>query len=130
MHCCAHRQEVKIVLYSIWCHHTCRWPSGAQVESGLCKKMFGKRNEFFFSKVTCVKELLKKKEELRKLLPAFMCKMFVSKLFTKPFYTRAQQNYICYLFCLCVQQRENITQLSIPTHAQQLVLWTTRRPQH
>jgi len=30
---CAHHQEVKIVLYSIWYHHTCRWPSGAQVES-------------------------------------------------------------------------------------------------
>jgi len=22
----AHRQEVKIVLYSLWYHHTCRWP--------------------------------------------------------------------------------------------------------
>jgi len=22
-------QEVKIVLYSIWYHHTCRWPSRA-----------------------------------------------------------------------------------------------------
>jgi len=22
-----HHQEVKIVLYSIWYHHTCRWPS-------------------------------------------------------------------------------------------------------
>jgi len=32
---CAHRQEVKTVLYSIWSHHTCRWPSGAQVERGL-----------------------------------------------------------------------------------------------
>ena len=32
---CAHRQDVKIVLYSIWYHNTCRWPSGAQVESGL-----------------------------------------------------------------------------------------------
>jgi len=31
----AHHQEVKIVLYSIWYHHTCRWPSRAQVESGL-----------------------------------------------------------------------------------------------
>ena len=31
---CAHHQ-VKIVLYSIWYHHTCRWPSGAQVERGL-----------------------------------------------------------------------------------------------
>ena len=30
---CAHHQEVKIVLCSIWYHHTCRWPSGAQVES-------------------------------------------------------------------------------------------------
>jgi hypothetical protein len=28
---CAHRQEVKIVLYSLWYHHTYRWPSGAQV---------------------------------------------------------------------------------------------------
>jgi len=31
---CAHHQEVKIVLHSIWYHHTCRWPFGAQVESG------------------------------------------------------------------------------------------------
>ena len=30
----AHRQEVKIALYSIWYHHTCRWPSRAQVERG------------------------------------------------------------------------------------------------
>ena len=30
---CAHRQEVKIVLYSLWYHHTCRWRSGAQVLS-------------------------------------------------------------------------------------------------
>ena len=29
---CAHHQEVNIVLYSIWYHHNCRWPSGAQVE--------------------------------------------------------------------------------------------------
>jgi len=28
---CAHHQEVKIVLYSIWYHHTCRWLSCAQV---------------------------------------------------------------------------------------------------
>jgi hypothetical protein len=33
---CAHRQEVKILLYSSWYHHTCRWSSGAQVERGLC----------------------------------------------------------------------------------------------
>ena len=26
---CAHRQEVKIVLYSLWYHHTYRWPSRA-----------------------------------------------------------------------------------------------------
>jgi len=32
---CAHHQEVKIVLYSIWYRHTCRWPSGAQVERRL-----------------------------------------------------------------------------------------------
>jgi len=31
---CAHHNEVKIVSYSIWYHHTCRWPSGAQVERG------------------------------------------------------------------------------------------------
>ena len=29
---CAHHQEVKIVLYSIWYHHTCWWPSGTPVE--------------------------------------------------------------------------------------------------
>jgi len=33
---CAHQQEVKTVLYSFWYRHTCRWPSGAQVERGLC----------------------------------------------------------------------------------------------
>ena len=33
---CAHHQEVKIVLYSIWYHHTCRWLTSAQVERGLC----------------------------------------------------------------------------------------------
>jgi len=32
---CAYHQEVKIVLYSLWDHHTYRWPSGAQVERGL-----------------------------------------------------------------------------------------------
>ena len=31
---CAHRQGVKIVLYSLWYHHTCRCLSLAQVESG------------------------------------------------------------------------------------------------
>ena len=31
----AYHQEVKIVLYSIWYYHTYRWPSLAQVESGL-----------------------------------------------------------------------------------------------
>ena len=34
-YCCAHRQEVKIVLYGIWYRHTCRWPSGAQVKRVL-----------------------------------------------------------------------------------------------
>ena len=32
---CAHHQEVKIVLYSIWYRHACRWTSGAQVERGM-----------------------------------------------------------------------------------------------
>ena len=32
---CADHQEVRIVLYSIWYHHTYRWPSSAQVERGL-----------------------------------------------------------------------------------------------
>jgi len=32
---CSHQQEVKIVLYSICYHLTCRCPSHAQVESGL-----------------------------------------------------------------------------------------------
>jgi len=28
---CAYDQEAKIVLYSLWYHHTCRWLSDAQV---------------------------------------------------------------------------------------------------
>jgi len=28
---CGHHQEVKIVLYSIWYRHICRWLSGAQL---------------------------------------------------------------------------------------------------
>ena len=31
----AHRKEVKIVLYSLWYHHTCRWPSPAQSSLNL-----------------------------------------------------------------------------------------------
>ena len=27
---CAHHQKVKIVLYSLWYHHTYRWPSLSQ----------------------------------------------------------------------------------------------------
>jgi len=33
---CAHHQEVKIVLYSIWCHHACKRPSRAQSALNLC----------------------------------------------------------------------------------------------
>jgi len=32
---CAHHQEVKIALHSLWYHHTYRWPSRAQIERGL-----------------------------------------------------------------------------------------------
>ena len=38
---CAHRQEVKIVLYSIWYQHTYWWPSGAQVERVLSQPPIG-----------------------------------------------------------------------------------------
>ena len=34
--CAHHHQEVKTVLYSLWYHHIFKWPSGAQVERGLC----------------------------------------------------------------------------------------------
>jgi len=27
---CAHRQDVKIALHSLWYHHTYRWPSRAR----------------------------------------------------------------------------------------------------
>jgi len=30
---CAHHQEVKIALYSLWYHQTYRWPSRARVET-------------------------------------------------------------------------------------------------
>ena len=32
-HMCS-SSEVKTVLYSLWYHHTYRWPSGAQIERG------------------------------------------------------------------------------------------------
>jgi len=32
---CAHHQEVKIALHSLWYYQTFRWPSRAQVEKGL-----------------------------------------------------------------------------------------------
>jgi len=35
-HCCAHHQEVKIVLYSICYRHTCRWPSPAHSPLSTC----------------------------------------------------------------------------------------------
>ena len=33
-----HHQEVKIVLYSIWYHQTCRWPSGSSAFNKLITK--------------------------------------------------------------------------------------------
>ena len=33
---CAHHQEVKIVLHSLWYHHTYRWRSRAQSSLNLC----------------------------------------------------------------------------------------------
>ena len=32
---CAHRQEVVLVLYNLWYHHTCRWPPRAQDSNKL-----------------------------------------------------------------------------------------------
>jgi len=32
---CAHRQKIKIVLYSLWYHHIYRWPSRAQSSLNL-----------------------------------------------------------------------------------------------
>ena len=37
---CAHRQEVKTVLYSLWYHHNYRWPSRAQDEKGLSQPAY------------------------------------------------------------------------------------------
>ena len=37
-----HHQEVKIVLYSIWYHHTYRWPSRAQIQSGASSWLIAK----------------------------------------------------------------------------------------
>ena len=42
---CGHRQEVKIVLYNIWYHHTYRWSSRAQLERGGLVGMHS--NQFF-----------------------------------------------------------------------------------
>jgi len=37
---CAHHQAVKIALYCTWYHHTCKWPSRAQVERSLLSTLF------------------------------------------------------------------------------------------
>jgi len=36
---CVHHQGLKIVLYSIWYHHNCRWPSGTPVEKTLLSNL-------------------------------------------------------------------------------------------
>jgi len=41
---CTHNQKVKIVLYSIWYHRTCRWPSRTQVERGLVLNLCRERS--------------------------------------------------------------------------------------
>ena len=47
---CAHHQEVKIALHSLWCHHTYRWPSGAQVERGCVMQFWPPDDEHMCSK--------------------------------------------------------------------------------
>jgi hypothetical protein len=49
---CAHRQEGKILLYSLWYHHTCRWSSGAQVERGLLSQIVN--SVYIFHTKRCV----------------------------------------------------------------------------
>jgi len=39
---CAHNQEVKIALHSLWYHYTYRWPSRAQVERILSQPVYEK----------------------------------------------------------------------------------------
>ena len=34
-------RRVKIVLYSLWYHHTYRWPSGTQIERGTGRPPIG-----------------------------------------------------------------------------------------
>ena len=36
---CAHHQEVRIALHSLWYHHTYRWPSRARVKRVLPQPM-------------------------------------------------------------------------------------------
>ena len=41
---CTHHQEVKILLYSIWYRHTCRWPSRATCAPTDYTEMHGQQN--------------------------------------------------------------------------------------
>jgi len=52
---CAHHQEVRIALHSLWYHHTYRWPSRAQVERGLhtCSKHVEAWNELIVKQKFC-----------------------------------------------------------------------------
>jgi len=38
---CAHRQEIKIALYSLWYHYTYRWPSRSQVNPCTVQPLIG-----------------------------------------------------------------------------------------
>jgi len=50
---CAHHQEVKFVLYSLWYHHTYRWPSHAQVERDVQSAKYKKNDMKMFLKSSC-----------------------------------------------------------------------------
>ena len=56
---CAHHQEAKVVLYSLWYHHTFRWPSRAQVERGLSLTLYIKHveawNKLTVKQILCIK---------------------------------------------------------------------------
>jgi len=43
---CAHHQEVKIVLYSIWYHHTCRWHTEMHGQQNIKKKLTSCRDNY------------------------------------------------------------------------------------
>jgi len=85
----AHHQEVKIVLHSLWYHHTYRWPSRAQVDfltmSTWCSKHVETFNKLIVKQKFCASSWLITEINILRWTVSKMSKIYNYVLF---FFTR------------------------------------------